>query len=497
MGWMSWQGFRCETNCAEYPENCINEQLYQKQADALVAGGFVEAGYSTIHLDDCIVDKMGRDPTTHELRADPERFPSGFKALGDYLHARNISFGFYSAESTGTCGGYPASKGYEEIDAKSFASWGVDYLKADGCGAPSYYKTGYPAMGAALQASGRDIVYSCSWPAYLGNDETTKPFASFIDAGCNLWRNFIDMGPTTGYMKGILEHFGNYSSWLQTWAGPGHFHDADMLLVGIDGVPDAAQGTQLALYSILAVPLIMGNDLRVLSDNARKLLLNKDVVAISQDPAGRAGIRLGGDAAANAPTQTWIRSMENGDVAVGLYNQGPPQQHPWHSKCDAFNVTQGGYHAPTGDQPASWCGPALGETLMEWYCCNTDDCAGYNFSATTKSGCMFKNLDGGFVKGDANTTGHVKANFVKPHGEPADMTVTFAEVGLFAGSTIQVYDVWAQRVVATTNASSYTVAAVPWQGTAFLRLSTVPTPARAERGEGEGDTVGEQAARLL
>ena len=137
-----------------------------------------------------------------------------------------------------------------------------------------------------------------------------------------------------------------------------------------------------------------GNDLRVLSDNARKLLLNKDVVAISQDPAGRAGIRLGGDAAANAPTQTWIRSMENGDVAVGLYNQGPPQQHPWHSKCDAFNVTQGGYHAPTGDQPASWCGPALGETLMEWYCCNTDDCAGYNFSATTKSGCMFKNLDG-------------------------------------------------------------------------------------------------------
>lgn len=162
-----------------------------------------------------------------------------------------------------------------------------------------------------------------------------------------------------------------------------------------------------------------------------------------------------------------------------LRHTGPPQQHPWHAKCDTFTVTQGGYHAPSGEQPVSWCGPALGETLMEWYCCNTDDCAGYNFSATTKSGCMFKNLDGGFVKGDANTTGHVKLGFVQPLGKPADITVNFADVGMFAGSTIQVYDVWAQKVVATTNASSYTAAAIPWQGTAFLRLSTVPTPAAA------------------
>ena len=105
-------------------------------------------------------------------------------------------------------------------------------------------------------------------------------------------------------------------------------------------------------------------------------------------------------------------------------------------------------------------------------CCNTADCAGYNYSATTKSGCMFKNLDGGFVVGDANTTGHTKFGFVQPHGDPADMAVTFAEVGIFEGSTVEVYDIWAQKVVATTNASNYTVAAVPWQvqwtSTSFL-----------------------------
>ena len=117
------------------------------------------------------------------------------------------------------------------------------------------------------------------------------------------------MGPTTGYMQGIVEHFGNYSAWLANWAAPGHFHDADMLLVGIDGVSDDAQKTQFALYAILAVPLIMGNDLRQLSPTAKKILLNEDAIAVSQDPEGRAGVRLGGAAASNAALQTWVRPL--------------------------------------------------------------------------------------------------------------------------------------------------------------------------------------------
>ncbi len=100
----------------------------------------------------------------------------------------------------------------------------MDYLKADGCGAADYYPTGYPAMGAALQASGRNITFSCSWPAYLGDDESQKPFASMIEAGCNLWRNYLDMGPTVGYLQGILRHFGQYSDVLARWAGPGHWN---------------------------------------------------------------------------------------------------------------------------------------------------------------------------------------------------------------------------------------------------------------------------------
>lgn len=121
---MSWQTFRCETNCTEYPDACINEELYRTQADLLVAGGYASAGYAGVHVDDCIVS--GRDPSTHELVADAERFPRGFRDLSDYLHARNLTFGFYTAEGSSTCSGLPGSRGFEETDAALFAAWGVD-----------------------------------------------------------------------------------------------------------------------------------------------------------------------------------------------------------------------------------------------------------------------------------------------------------------------------------------------------------------------------------
>ena len=106
------------------------------------------------------------------LRQNSSRFPSGLKALGDYMHSKGATFGLYTAESPSTCGGYPASAGFEELDAKQFAAWGVDYIKVDGCGAKDYYKGGYRSMGLALEGSGRDIVYSCSWPAYTLNSST-------------------------------------------------------------------------------------------------------------------------------------------------------------------------------------------------------------------------------------------------------------------------------------------------------------------------------------
>ena len=133
-----------------------------------------------------------RDPVTDELRADPVRFPHGMAALGAYVTAANVSFAVYSAANTETCGGYPASLGHEALDAATFASWNVSYLKFDGC-APSTngYATAYKAMGAALEATGRDIVYSCSWPAYINQPhEDQQPFGEFIMIGCNLWRNY-------------------------------------------------------------------------------------------------------------------------------------------------------------------------------------------------------------------------------------------------------------------------------------------------------------------
>ena len=472
-GWMSWQQFRCATNCSAAPEACINENLYRSMADALVSTG-LSKHFDTVHLDDCILDQSGRDPVTNELRADPTRFPSGFKALADYLHARGLKFAMYTAESDTTCGGWPGSRGYEELDANTFASWGTDYLKADGCGDPTYYKEGYALMGAALEKSGRDIVFSCSWPAYLGDDETTKPFATMINDGCNLWRNFIDMGPTVGYLQGILEHFGNYSEYLGLWAGPGHWHDPDQLLLGSDAISDDAAASQLALYSILAAPLILGTDVRKMKPSHLTMLLNEDIIAINQDRLGRMGIRLGGASASNNVTQVWFRPLANGDVAVALYNAGPASAHQWHTACDAnaTNMTTGGYWSPAGEQPSNWCfAPgAMGQSNLEWYCCNDDECAGYNVSTTTGEGCLFKDTDGVFIPSSSDVNGYTKVNFIKPTGTAQVISFDFSSVGLFDGAQTTIYDVFAQKVVLNTNASSYS-ATVNWKGTVLLRIS--------------------------
>ena len=134
MGWMSWEVFRCRTDCSGTNAGyCVDETTYKAQADALVSGGFRAAGYKTISIDDCWEQKSPERDAQGRLAPDPKRFPSGFKALADYMHKQNVSFGIYSDMGTHTCGGYPGTEGHEEIDAKTFAEWGVDYLKLDGC----------------------------------------------------------------------------------------------------------------------------------------------------------------------------------------------------------------------------------------------------------------------------------------------------------------------------------------------------------------------------
>jgi len=179
---------------------------------------------------------------------------------------------------------------------------------------------GYPAMGTALQSSGRNITYSCSWPAYLGGNESSKPFGDMIDAGCNLWRNWDDIECRWGSASAIIDHWGDYGEILVQWAGPGHWHDMDMLLIGAGCLTAEEERTQMAIWAISASPLIMGNDLRKVSAESKAILLNKHAIAVSQDPLGKMGTRLA-SFTSESPTQVWSRPLAGGDVAVGLYNK--------------------------------------------------------------------------------------------------------------------------------------------------------------------------------
>jgi len=289
-------------------------------AQRLVSDGYLAVGYNQISIDDCWESKT-RD-AQGRLVPDSTRFPSGFKALGDFMHSLKVKFGIYSDMGTKTCGGYPGSEGYEQVDAQTFAEWGVDYLKLDGCyNNQGGYNTGYPLMGSVLQASGRNITYSCSWPAYLGNNETAKPFDAFIAAGCNLWRNWDDIDNTWSSIVSIMDHFGNYSIGLQASAGPGHWHDMDMIVGGSDHLgtilPPAQARAQLAIWSIMASPLIMSNDLRTVPTQHRQILQNEEVIAINQDRLGKAGTRISHIGA----QEVWARELHNGAVAVALLNK--------------------------------------------------------------------------------------------------------------------------------------------------------------------------------
>lgn len=324
MGWMSWQTFRCDVDCKAEPAACINEALYRSTGDALVEGGFAAAGYTGVHIDDCWERRTPPRDAGGRLVANATRFPSGMAALAAHLHGRGLSFGIYSDEGTMTCGRYPGSEGHEAADAATFASWGVDYLKLDGCNNNvSNFASGYLAMGEALRAASRPIVYSCSWPAYLPPDEAKKPYGAMAQAGCNLWRNWNDIQCGWASLSSIIDHWGNYSAPLQAAAAPGHWNDADMLLVGArdaKGGPcltEAEERTQMSIWAIIASPLIMGNDARSIGPASRATLLNEHVIGVNQDARGMPGLRL---SAFGAAVELWARNLTTG-IAVALYNK--------------------------------------------------------------------------------------------------------------------------------------------------------------------------------
>ena len=313
MGWNSWNTFAGN----------INEAVVRETAEAMIANGMRDAGYVYIVIDDTWSLKQ-RDAQGN-LVADPQKFPSGMKALADWLHEKGFKFGIYSCAGTMTCGGYPGSWGHEFQDARTFASWGVDYLKYDWCNTGTAdAQDAYKRMRDALYAAGRPVVFSiCEWG-------TAKPWEWAQDVG-HLWRTTGDIYDSYDGRKGWeigwkrildLQYELVTSSMgpdgIAKYAGPGHWNDPDMMEVGSAGLTFAESRAHFGLWAILAAPLMAGNDVRHMSEEVRALLTDKDVIAIDQDPLGKQGYRVLAEPSDNI--EIWVRELQNKEWAVAVLN---------------------------------------------------------------------------------------------------------------------------------------------------------------------------------
>lgn len=325
MGWMTWNYFA---------EN-INEQAVKEMADAMVNNGMKEAGYEYIFIDDGW--QGGRD-NKNNIIPDPLKFPSGIKTLADYVHSKGLKLGIYSDAAPLTCAGYTASLGFEEQDAKTFASWGIDYLKYDYCNAPEdevTAQTRYKTMADALRKSGRDIVFGiCEW----GN---RKPWLWGANVGGQLWRTTADIRDKWSSDKpyknqnelhrlgaGILDVI-DVNTDLHTYSGPGYWNDMDMLNAGLYGkkgpsgdlggvgCTDVEYQTQMSMWCMMNSVLATSCDLRNLNAATKNILLNKDIIAINQDALGKQAERK----IKNEVWNVFVRPLANGDFAVAILNR--------------------------------------------------------------------------------------------------------------------------------------------------------------------------------
>jgi alpha-N-acetylgalactosaminidase len=208
------------------------------------------------------------------------------------VHSKGLKFGIYEDYGNYTCAGYPGVLGYLRTDAQTFASWDVDYVKLDGCYAhPSDMDRGYPEFGYYLNQTGRAMMYSCSWPVYQIYAGMQPNFSSIIDS-CNLWRNFDDIQDSWASVESIIDYYGNNQDVIVANAGPGHWNDPDMLIIGNFGLSYEQSKTQMAIWAILAAPLLMSVDLRTMRPEYKAILQNKKIIAVDQDPLGIQGRRI-------------------------------------------------------------------------------------------------------------------------------------------------------------------------------------------------------------
>lgn len=307
MGWNSWNTF--ETN--------IDEKLVKKTADIMVASGMAAAGYNYIVLDDGWMTKE-RDKDGN-LVPDPIKFPSGMKALVDYVHGKGLKFGLYNCAGTHTCAGYPGTRGYEYQDARFYANLNIDFLKYDWCNTDGINaKEAYTTMSNALKTAGKPIVFSlCEW----GDN---KPWNWGKPVG-NLWRISGDIYPCFDCEYKHVD--GNWSSWgfmkiiemrkdIRKYSGPDHWNDFDMLEVG-NGMTNTEDKSHFAMWCIMSSPLIAGNDLRKISKETLAILTNKELIAVNQDKLGIQGFKYSEDDG----LEVWVKPLSDGNWAVTFLNR--------------------------------------------------------------------------------------------------------------------------------------------------------------------------------
>jgi alpha-galactosidase len=330
MGWNSWNYFASK----------VDDKGVRAAADQIVATGMKDAGYIYVNIDDTWEGKRDESGVLHTN----EKFPD-MKALADYVHSKGLKLGIYSGPGTLTCAKYPASLGHEEQDAKMYAEWGIDYLKYDLCSfrqdvmakqAPNdeaaqmkLMHAAYEKMGKALKATGRPIVYSlCQY----GWDAVWE-WAPAL--GGNLWRTTGDIRPAWDSVYSILSQ----QEGLQSYAGPGHWNDPDMLEVGNGKLTMRENRSHFSMWAMLAAPLLAGNDLPNMKPEIKEILTKKDVIAIDQDKLGKQASRIYSE----GEVDVWERDLEGGAKAIAVLNAGSDRvsTHPFHLSLEKL-----GLHGP-------------------------------------------------------------------------------------------------------------------------------------------------------
>ena len=307
MGWNSWNHFHRQ----------VDDATIRAQAEAMVSSGMRDAGYKYINIDDTW---EGKRDANGNIQTN-SKFPD-MKALADFVHSKGLKLGIYSSPGPLTCAKFEGSYGHELQDARTYAAWGIDYLKYDLCGLREQMRAAptpeaahkimvdaYIKMRDALRSTGRPIVYSlCQY----GNDAVWEWGTS---VGGNLWRTTGDISDHYSRMAEI----GFGQAGLARFAGPGHWNDPDMLEVGNGGMSTDEYRTHMSLWAILAAPLLAGNDLTTMTPETIAILTNRDVIAVDQDEAGKQGDRV----SAEGPIEIWARPLADGSKAIGIFNRHP------------------------------------------------------------------------------------------------------------------------------------------------------------------------------